>query len=380
MPTGWVPKTGAPVTFNLREAFIAAILGQPDSWLADWQHLMSDATLNTGNFCENVSFDVPPLEVSDLLGFLPMLGGPLGLAAGAAAGFLQVQERLTAYILARVGSVYCQMSDPEGTHCELILSDRQYDLGIPPWGDNVLALPIPAGTVRLKIHVSVAFTGDPGFIAFVRNPGLVQTGVYGSQLWNNTSPDAFYYYDVPATSTDYWISGWSSNPGRMSVQACGLPGGEPVENVPQIEPVPEDYVAPTTTIYTDVADLGAELDRLERKAELVRDLVVYLVNRLAPPAIIVDATELEADEEIPLLEAKGCIITVSSIPDAVGMSFGDPPSFTGLGRVTFGTTAAWFPSVELVQNPMVLAPLPAYATRIRVQVAPPATATVQLLR
>jgi len=106
--------------------------------------------------------------------------------------------------------------------------------------------------------------------------------------------------------------------------------------------------------------------------------LTYLTGTLAPPAITI-AAPLPATGEIALQQAKGIVVSVSPIPASADELFGTPTKYHRLGRVTFGTTEAWFTPVDISENPLIIAPIPPFVTRFQVAVEPPGVATYRLI-
>jgi hypothetical protein len=105
------------------------------------------------------------------------------------------------------------------------------------------------------------------------------------------------------------------------------------------------------------------------------------VNNIALPAAFSDdPVDASGETPIDLVDANGIIVTLSGIPAEADIGFGTPPILYRVGRVTFGTDTAWFPSFELEHNPLVIAPLPPGVTRVVVSTRPPVAATVVILR
>jgi hypothetical protein len=145
--------------------------------------------------------------------------------------------------------------------------------------------------------------------------------------------------------------------------------------VPQPQPVGfEPRVIPPTAA---VADLGPILFALELKLEeLLRVDRQVAQDSLPNPDDAATPIDVVPDEEIDATNWRGCVITVSGVPPAVDVGFGEPPQYVGLGRVNLGTPLGWFPAIPITSSPMVIRPMPPTVTRVTVTVRPPATATV----
>jgi hypothetical protein len=149
------------------------------------------------------------------------------------------------------------------------------------------------------------------------------------------------------------------------------------------EPVqPASAIPPEAGVYTTIADLGAELDRLEYKLHAVLDIGTQGTIR-STLALVPDAepVSLEGDETVELVdESAGFIVTVANIGNQTDERFGEPRMLHNLGRVVVGSATGWMPPIEITVSPMLICNLPPGVKYVRVHVLPPATATIQKLK
>jgi hypothetical protein len=146
---------------------------------------------------------------------------------------------------------------------------------------------------------------------------------------------------------------------------------------PTPQPQPTGFTPRVVPPTAAVADLAPVLFAIELKLEeLLRVDRQVAQDSLPNPDDAADPIDVVPDEEIDATNWRGCVITVFDVPAAVDVGFGDPPQYTGLGRVNLGTPLGWFPSIPITSSPMVIRPMPPTVTRVTVTVRPPATATV----
>lgn len=401
MPAGWTPKSSAPVAFTMGEALGALITGQPDSWLSDWLHLIPDVPMSTANLCSNVSFNPPPMTLSDFSALIPG-GAPSLIGAGLASAqvMLGLQQKMAAYAAARIGSAYCvgPAPPPIAGWCPSVMVDMPTSQALGADGTWVMYFPPPGNT---QIRMRLFSHDDPagGFSARVDRLVGFPTITGGDTMAGfdaTAAPTGWNTYDLAPPQYLRFLH-YTYGHGVFEIQsnACG-----PATHDETPQPAIPGLPAPESRTYSSIPDVGKELDRQEHKLDLIRDLLTYLTNVTAPPAIHVapalpvptppvDLTPpvpgvppIPPDPStyvIPLQQARGIIVILSAVPPQADERFGIPPKLHNVGRVTFGTTDAWFPPVDISENPLIVAPFPPYATRVVVTVEPPATATYTLL-
>jgi hypothetical protein len=154
------------------------------------------------------------------------------------------------------------------------------------------------------------------------------------------------------------------------------------EFVPEPIVQPPAAIPPTPGTYTTIADLGKELDRIENKLHWVLDFTNGQTIQQTAPMEAVDVIEVpEADEDIELdADVAAFIVTTTNIGPQADIRFGNPQQLFGVGRVVIGNGTAWGPPTEITVSPMLFLKTSPLQKQVRVQVDPPAVATVTTLK
>jgi len=71
--------------------------------------------------------------------------------------------------------------------------------------------------------------------------------------------------------------------GVIDIWWCGGAAAGAVHQTPNIQVTITNLPSPTFNTYTTIPDLGAAIDELEHKLDFMRDLLVWLTTRTAPP-------------------------------------------------------------------------------------------------
>jgi len=373
----WQPKSTAPLSFDLASAFTALITGDATwGWLLAWVPLLGDIRFVTADFCANGPSQTGALEPED---FLTGSRNPIGQLINNVT--LAVKLRNAAYD--RVFAAYCELPPASADDCVLV----GHGTYVGPTNVGQTAAftngPVPAGTTKFRVtNVTVnnvnplfvelyCFTAAGGYLGQIV-PNDVSTHQGGTTDVNNPYPTCRLLTCNVEPSTTGGNAAWD-------VMACSV--AFPTDYTPQPQPQPAGVLAPTTKVYTTIADLGAELDALELKSDVALQHLQYLAQFQSPPSTSSDAPiEVAADAPVDLAGAVGFIVTVASIPAEADELFGTPVRYHRIGRVTVGTDLGWYPSIDLVHSPLLVSPLPPGATKCQVNVYPPATATVTVLR
>jgi hypothetical protein len=378
MPAGWTPKSTAPAAFDMGQAFGALISGQADSWLSAWLHLLGGELLSTANFCTNVSFDTPTLELSDFSSLVPT-STPTLIGAGLAFGMtaLSLQTKIAQYAAARIGAAFCE-SGGVGL-CHFLEFSGSLTATSPASWTPLAPVTIRPGCIGMSVNIHNVGTEAAAFhiLDSIAPTTSVAPGARFIHTYGQDSGDTPGLPSIGTFKLEVALFGTTAVPFLIEVsQHATCTAG--TDAVPTIAPDPPGLPPPATNVYVNIPDLGAELDVHEHKLDLIRDLLIYLTNTVAPPAITLAPT-LPASGEIALQQAKGIVVSVSGIPPQTDETFGTPTKYHRLGRITFGTTAAWFAPIDISENPMIVAPIPPFATRVQISVQAPATASYMVV-
>jgi len=372
----WQKKSAAPTSFSLGQAFSALITGDTAwEWLLDFTPLLPPLVINTSNFCTLGPEVAPDLDVTV---FAPVAGRtPLETAIN----LLQRAYVIQAFAYNRVFAAYCETAPAPGA----CVDDGPYH-GAGSGGstynlNNTGTVPGTPYTVEFTVanyngvggHMGIQIGGRYGALLGVNHANVVDINVTangrysGPWLWPSDSPG--YYLNSNTAGGD------------VTLHWCGAPtGGAPFS--PTVPIAPTGYMSPAPGTYSDIGDLGAELDRIEYKLEYLTSIVNFVAGTSSlPPAPDVDAPiTVVPDTEIETGDAVGCVITLGSIPAWADEDFGTPRRLHNIGRVSLGTARGWLPSYNIEASPMVLMPFPPGITRIQVNTHPAISASVTLLK
>lgn len=370
----WTPKASSPSSFTILDEFISFIRGEPTwSWLEPWLPYISNYSVDTGDFCaQGPSVAVPALVASD---FLP----PLSISPGEWLHWQQqLSVKLTRVARDRLFGTFCESVTAAGGGVFGAETCKTY--ATAGRTAALFAAAVPAGATNIKVRCS-NWTGGTG-------------GDRDTRWWQvSTDHELFQRMDanfnglnVPGTAvvaklpgcTEVWQFPYGTD--DYSATLCySFDDGGTVDHTPTDQPQPVGLADPVINVYATIADLGQELDRLERKLDwLISDRQFF--NTFAP-----DIPGEPADEPIPvtapdqviaLVDAIGVMVELSGVPVDSDVGFGTPQQFAHLGRLNFGTATAWYPSVDLTHTPLVIQPLPPQTTRMSATVTPPVSATV----
>jgi len=376
----WTRKSSAPLSFNLGEAFAASITGDAAwDWLLGWIPISGGMVVHTDEFC---ALGPPADRDVDAPSWLSWASGGV---VGAIARALLISQ-LTAFMRARQFSAFCELVVPSGTW-----TDYHNAFECTPAGGNwgLFVIPIPAGAT----HGHAIFSG-------VTPPGAGDIWQYRMVLWTDAVGGGRVDIGsgLPGAGASGWDSGVFSVVGFthftiMLISAtdvtthveCGNvqlqfdAGGTTTHTAaPPVEPT--GLLPPTTRTYTDIGDLGAELDAQEFKLDAILAQVMWLGEQLTPPTATVGESPVEVtDSAIDIGAATGIAVHVSGVPAGWGKEFSVPERYFPMGRITLTTPAGDLPAIDLTQITQVVEPLPAGVTQAVVFVKPPMTATYVLL-
>jgi len=374
MPT-YAPKSTAPATFNLADAFTALITGDTIwGWLLGWVPLIGNVQYRTADFCAAGPDTVNPLDVTD---FIPTRSRT-GL--GSLMSDLQMAFKIKAVAHDRVFGAYCEIpAGPAPLVCSMI---GTFNYGPASGGGNANAtaqVPIPTGTTSIRFTLNASNTGRAGFsiFAFLNGNYLGQGSDWSGNVGDSGVP-SFPFPTANAIQVNFGTQ--TSNSGTFTMEACnggGTQAAQPFTPAPQ--PQPAGVITPVGKTYATIADLGSELDRQELKLDTIHNIVAFLTGYAALPGQAIEPP-VPATGQIDLTDAIGFSVAVSNIPASADEMFGTPPRYHRVGRVTIGTPNGWLPAQDITQTPMLFQPLPPGCDRCVVSVFPPATATVQILR
>lgn len=367
----WRRKASAPLYANLAEKVGALITGTADAWVLPWFNLVpGNQIMDIEAFCALGPPPEPQIDALDFLSFLPVS------KFGAAVGTAQLGEKLADWAFVKLFAAYCELAvatgetcTPFGTYTANIADGRQFVAGT--------GFAVPAGCHKLQVRI-VSWGSGTNDIHLV--------GYAGGVNIQNPTPDGHSFHPAGYVSQHTWtaeltsIGAYSNATGTVAEFAWCMPGS--------VEPfVPDDIVQPPTAIpptprvYTTIEDLGAELDQIETKLHWVLNyLTPMAVDTWAPMVADELVTPATAEEDIELgPDVTGFVVTVTNIGNQTDERFGEPRQLHKLGRVVMGTGGSWLQPIEITVSPMlVLKPDPSIKF-CRVQVYPPATATVTTL-
>jgi hypothetical protein len=372
----WTPKSSAPATFSLTQAFLALITGDATwGWLADWIQLVPPTAYNTAAFCAQGPLISAPLTVTD---FIPTFNplDPRQAIHTAALGTL-----LAAAARDRVFGAYCETAvsgsggwDPQ----QIFTIDNTAG---PDAYSAICDLPsYSAGRFRLQeisysgsdqTHTLVSFGGTAGSVNVWTFGFPVDIGGYTDKQSPGTNfrLQAQFLFGHPAACT-YGIEPYNPS-------GAGL--GTPYNPTAQVQPT--GVVSPLLTVDPSLAGIAAELARHEFKLDFLTSLVQSVAGAtLDLGAPTSDPADLAPNTPVDVLDAVGCVLVASGIPASRSLDFGTPQNIVRLGHINLGTASAWYPSIWLTHSPMVIRPFPPGVTRLTVTDLPPGcTVTIALI-
>lgn len=373
----WQPKTGSPATFRLRDEFLTLITGDASwSWLVDWLPTLPGDPVDTAAFCAAGPHPAP--DLSPILGASPPDRNPFSVLAKTAT--LGVAVGMAAND--RVFQALCENAD-------VLVAGWATPTLMPfnsvPGGAQLPRLAVPAGATQLRWamhdYTGDLTTGGPiqGYLMDAATGGSVVTGLQSCPVGPGTLADSWTYACTAGQYVQVNAYGPAAT-GTMSVEFNVI--GAPTDYTPTPQP-PITGMPALPTTGADLASIAHELDLQEAKLDFLTSLL-QMVLRIDPgfPDAGADApTDVVADVPSDIGTAVGFIFTVSGVPSGLDVGFGTPQQVDRLGRVTFGTATAWYPSIPLTHSPMVLRPLPPGTTRYSVSDLPPmVTCTVAAIQ
>ena len=240
---------------------------------------------------------------------------------------------------------------------------------------------IPASATVLRIRTTTAPVGGSP-TAVVLNPGplvvgldVIGTGVGTYDLVLPGGAGAIHNYSVDIHGNGTWGVCFSTN----------FPAGAPaVDHTPTEQPPVVGALPPETKVYLTIPDVGAELDQQEYKLDQLRQTVAYLVQSQALPSAgagsVVSGAPIDGGGSVDVpAGAVGLVVTCSAIPSSSSVENTSPQRYSRLGAVTFGTAQGWAPSIQIEHNPMLIIPVPTWATLVSAWAFPPATVSLTFL-
>ena len=367
----WTPKAGAPLHFQMRQAFSASILGDPDwAWLLPFATILSDKIETTAAFCGmGAPEHVPALSDLDFTGLIPTSG------LGGAINAVYLAARLAAVAQERMFGQFCEQHVLTGVTCSHLANVAYGPLAA---GNQTFlgTTMLPAGANRLRLRW---ITGNEASLRtqnFCYNAGGY-LGEVGNMLVSPGTPtnEVVLIAGTDRVALNYASSG--TNTGTAEVLSCVDGSFEDHTPTPQLEP--PAALPPEARAYPDIAALGAELDRQEFKLDNILSIIEFIAANVAVPPVTTEAPTDAADGVKITPKAIGYVVAVSNIPAGANELFGEPRKFFKVARAAIGSVDGWLPSIEIDHTPFLIAPLPAGTDRIQVKVNPPATATIRAL-
>jgi hypothetical protein len=369
----WTPKSTSPVSFRLRDQFAALITGDATwGWLVDWLPYLPGDPVDTAAFC--AAGPIAPPDLSPLLSASGPDRSPFSVLAkiatiGAAVGLAANDRVFQAYcenvhplsggygdwidvvVEGTSGSiVHDTLSTPGSTHAQVEILDGNW-----------------AGGTDGQINLTqVHFGGTTG-----------DQNNYFHRVYNDVIPTGVGTIGTLTLGTWDSIRVQTINHAHMHVQIrfdASTVETHTATPQPNTDNVPASPVTGATLV-----DIAAETDRLEAKLDFLLSLTQFGL-RIAPTfpdAGPGDPADVAPNTPTAIGEAVGLVITASGVPAGNDLAFGEPQEIADLGRINFGTAAAWYPSIPLTHTPMVIRPLPPGTTRYTVTGVPPSV-TVQI--
>ena len=156
------------------------------------------------------------------------------------------------------------------------------------------------------------------------------------------------------------------------------PAGASYVAAPQTQP--SNIALPSSNVYATIADIGAELDRQELKLDYILAIVSSLANQTPYVAGAAgDPIPLVEFQEMDVSAAAGAVFVLEQMPVNADVVFSTPPLMFRLGRIFWGDADGWHEPMDFRTTPMLVLPKPQGATRLRVNLAPGALASVRLI-
>lgn len=369
----WVPKAGAPATFNLVDAFIALVTGDATwGWLLDWLPYVSNDHFSTIDFCSQGPS--PVLDLSVALGPSPPDRSPIEAAAKIVLAGIAV----TSAARDRVFGAYCEIpSDPggvtwSGVQCTSgdthTFPGNWMAGGVSPWGDYD----------RIAVRTFSSDVGQPMGVWFGNVDNTVHSflgafGPTGSAVPYVSGPG------VPAGQNYIWLTPVGSGalgPFTICIDFGKLGGSLPHTVLPQ--PQPAGVISPIRPVAPTLDGIASEVAQIELKLDNVIPMVASILAGSIDLGALPDApADLPVNTPVAVGDAVGCVLTASGVPASRSLDFGDPQHIVKLGIVNLGTADAWYPSIWLTHTPMVIRPFPPGVKRVTITDLPPGV-TVQV--
>jgi hypothetical protein len=374
-------KASAPAIITFSEAIAAGILGTDAAWLAPWLPFMPPQNVDVDALCANGPMtDVPTLSAGDFV-MTPPGRNPLAWIA-LANGLNQLSGKLADVLTDRMFGAYCETVPTSAPGWSEIWSTNWS--GTTPSGANVFSTPFGNGTYRLHWYRTLGdnqtyFAADTwpptGGALFVRVGGPVGTGGLHDEIWDSWTGNL---------NSLHWAGGQGASGGaaygRIAIEQY-VPTGTSYPYAPVPQSQPSGVHAPPAGTYGTIADLGAELDKLEFKLDMLSGTSHYIANALPAGPGTPDAPQSIARTDKPATgTAIGVVITVASVPAAVSIISENPTFYRDLGHATLWTADGPLPPIAMNYNPMVIMFGSVGVTNITVSVMAPATATYALLQ
>lgn len=397
----WQRRPTAPQYANVVQQLELMLTGTSDAWLLDWLHVLGDPVWDVDALCAAG----PPDDVSfGALDFASALTATNWL--GKVITGLDIGDKLYQFGKQRMFAALCENTSPIATsHAGWwpILqvdyahaANTPYGNGLAPNGVATIpfTVPVPDAATMVQIH----YTQDPnlgGQMAY----GLVDqdgiNGTFGTLFGERIDTVCIvpgpactqYPYHQFDGSLHLWsLDRWQSTPPvwHFRVEVNAQPQNPPGASIPPIVVTqPPSAIANTPRVYASFQDVGSRLDQLNnglawvlnnQLAQLARD------NMPLEPSGPPFAVEPDMEYGVTLDDA-GLLVTLTTPPQWSTELFGQPSQLSRVGRVTLGTVDGWFEPIPITVSPLVITPIPAGVTRVRVFVIPPLDATVtRLLR
>jgi hypothetical protein len=366
----WTKKSASPDYVNLAETVEALITGTPDGWALPWWSLVDNRVVDVNAFCTLGPETCASLDINDFL---------IGLGAGEFAPaviLLGLRDKLSCWARQRLFAAYCEndlSSDWGSWTC--------FDLHAPDAGqvDQFVAYPAGADQFQFKWGPAIDHVGGSGQLNLYRSLGGAPTegtrfGRVEGNIATEQAPDI-------ARTTGAFDSVYFSAKLGYEVHVCVRFHGGAEDYVPPELVEPPGLVAPTPKTYTDIADLGAELDKLEQKLHWVLDYAAAAASDKFIPLVVDGSTEEpEPDEDIELgPQHLGVIVYAAPVTYETSLEFGDPPRLFHYGRILMGNGDGWLQPIDLTVQPMIVLKPDPTMNVVRVHARDGVTITLQKL-
>lgn len=393
----WTMAPGAPAYAYPIEVVRAMILGTPDAWLTDWLWLIGGVPTAVAPLCAAGPQECEAFTEADFLS-----AATSGNRAGLAINLLQLVPKLQCFVEQRLFSAYCENTTVEpGPGAWLTYDGAACGTGPDVWDCLIWSgtTPLPRDASELRMYVSSGGAATIALAVSWNSP--MTTGVSADVAQSGRTASGYGGVDAVVGGTrvlniaPYQSSGRDLYP--FMVRRGGTPPaiqpycavidyfgptpGEPDTYDPPPVYQPPTAVAPPPGDYPDIAAVGAELDLIERKLEiLLDDAANREVATLWPLVPVGGPFAVTNDTDISIPEGGGLVVAVTNIGNQTDESYGEPRRLHRLGRVTVGSSSGWLPPFDITVTPMMLVGLPLEVTRARVHVMSPAVAQVQILQ